>query len=119
MAITVFRNVPVYPGHGDRLLPPHDVTIDGTTIATMTLHDPAGSPPPEATIIDGQGRTLMPGLIDAHWHAAFTSVSPFVAMPHPIEASRNTALPPSMLRRRPKRSARAPAARSAPVNARL
>ena len=80
MATTVFRNVPVYPGHGDRLLPAHDVTIDGTTIATMTLHDPAGSPPPDATIIDGQGRTLMPGLIDAHWHAAFTSVSPFVAL---------------------------------------
>src|SRR5262249_48629750 len=28
------------------------------------------------TLIDGGGRTLMPGLIDAHWHAMFIRVTP-------------------------------------------
>ena len=26
------------------------------------------TPPDGATVIDAGGRTLMPGLIDAHWH---------------------------------------------------
>ena len=41
------------------------------------------------------------------------------AIPHATEATRNTALPANMQRRRPKRSARAPDARRAPVKARL
>jgi imidazolonepropionase-like amidohydrolase len=32
------------------------------------------------TVIDGANRTLMPGLIDAHWHAAFLTVTPFEAL---------------------------------------
>ncbi|MER2600757.1 MAG: hypothetical protein ABTR27_00195, partial [Candidatus Competibacter phosphatis] len=28
-----------------------------------------------ATVIDGGGRTLMPGLIDAHWHTLLSSVT--------------------------------------------
>ncbi|MCR6661781.1 MAG: amidohydrolase family protein [Luteimonas sp.] len=28
-----------------------------------------------ATVIEGRGRTLMPGLIDAHWHSTFTALS--------------------------------------------
>ncbi len=33
------------------------------------------APPPGATVIDGQGRTLMPGLIDNHWHTMFAAPS--------------------------------------------
>lgn len=80
MGKTVFRNVQVYPGSGAELLPARDVTVDGTTIATITDHDPAAAALEGAATIDGRGRTLMPGLIDAHWHAAFTSVTPFVAL---------------------------------------
>ena len=28
-----------------------------------------------ASVIEGRGRTLMPGLIDAHWHSTFTALS--------------------------------------------
>src|SRR5690606_20126093 len=31
---------------------------------------------PEATIIDGTGKVLMPGLIDAHWHAMLIRQTP-------------------------------------------
>ena len=33
-----------------------------------------------AVIIEGGGRTLMPGLIDAHWHAMFASVPLSIAL---------------------------------------
>ena len=32
------------------------------------------SPPDGATVIDCRGRTLMPGLIDAHWHTIFAGI---------------------------------------------
>jgi imidazolonepropionase-like amidohydrolase len=76
----VFRDVRVFPGHGDRLLPPQDVTIAGPTIAAVANHDPAARPGEGTSIIEGRGRTLMPGLIDAHWHAAFTSISAQLAL---------------------------------------
>lgn len=80
MGTTVFRNVQVFPGFGTSLLPARDVTVEGNTIASVVDHDPAATAPTGATTIEGRGRTLMPGLIDAHWHAAFTDISPFVAM---------------------------------------
>lgn len=68
-----FRNVMVFPGYGSRRTGPHDVTVEGSKIKTITSHDP--SVVVEGRSIDGNGRTLMPGLIDAHWHAAFCSVN--------------------------------------------
>jgi imidazolonepropionase-like amidohydrolase len=76
----LFRNVRVYLGHGDSLLPTQDVVIDGPTISAISTHDPTSRSDDVTTTIDGESRTLMPGLIDAHWHAAFTSVSPPVAL---------------------------------------
>lgn len=80
MSSTIFRNVEVFPGAGTTLLPARDVTVEGSTIASIVEHDPASAPIHGATVIDGRGRTLMPGLIDAHWHAAFTSIDAFSAL---------------------------------------
>jgi imidazolonepropionase-like amidohydrolase len=33
-----------------------------------------------AVVVEGEGRTLMPGLIDAHWHAMLASVTPAESM---------------------------------------
>ena len=75
----VFRNVRVFPGHGDALSGPQDVRVDGTTITYVGAV--ADTPQdPDFTVIDGTGRVLMPGLIDAHWHTAFAAVSVEVAM---------------------------------------
>ena len=48
-----------------------DVLIHGTTIAGVDAHDPARASRPGATVVDGVGRTLLPGLIDAHAHYTF------------------------------------------------
>jgi len=53
--------------------------VEGAVITKIAPHDPAATTGATETI-DGRGRTLIPGLIDAHWHAAFTSVSAQVAV---------------------------------------
>jgi len=75
----VFQNVRVFPGHGEALTGPQDVRVDGTTITSI---GPASDPAlyADLTVIDGSGQVLIPGLIDAHWHAAFAAVSAQVAM---------------------------------------
>ena len=57
--------------------PPRDgvtVTVDGARIAAI---DEAGAaqPPPGAQVLDLEGRTLLPGLIDAHVHLSSNSLS--------------------------------------------
>ena len=60
---TLFRNVRVFDGV--RTLAAQDVLIESGRIARMgqRLTPPAG-----AITIDGQGKTLLPGLIDSHTH---------------------------------------------------
>ena len=60
---TLFRNVRVFDG--TRMLAAQDVLIQSGRIARIgqSLTPPAGT-----VTIDGQGKTLLPGLIDSHTH---------------------------------------------------
>ena len=49
---------------------PVDVVVDGRFITLVGDHDPA-RPVTGTTVVEGQGRTLLPGLIDAHAHYTF------------------------------------------------
>lgn len=71
---TVVRDVRIFDADTGGLTGPSDVTVRGRTIATIR---PAGHPAPDvpgATVVEGAGRTLIPGLVDAHWHAAFAAI---------------------------------------------
>lgn len=70
---TLFKNVRVFDGRSEALSAPTSVLVRGNLIASVG--DPAASAP-DATIVDGGGRTLMPGLIDAHWHAMMIRQTP-------------------------------------------
>ncbi len=59
-----FTNVRIFDGEG-ATLQPGTVVVDGDRITSVS----AAPAPPNAEAIDGYGRTLMPGLIDAHIHA--------------------------------------------------
>ena len=62
----LFTNVNVFDGYGDSLLQGMNVLVEGNLIKTISsnaIQAAAG-----ATVIDGGGRTLMPGLIDNHVH---------------------------------------------------
>ncbi|MBP2453644.1 metal-dependent hydrolase family protein [Mycolicibacterium lutetiense] len=61
-----FSNVKIFDGHSDRLSAPSNVRVKGNRIERISTD--ALPADPAATVIDGGGRTLMPGLIDNHWH---------------------------------------------------
>ena len=66
MPATLFRNVQVFDGNGRAPAGRSDVVVRGNIIeriATTPIAPEAGM-----VVIDGGGRTLMPGLIDMHWH---------------------------------------------------
>ena len=64
---TLFTNVNVFDGFADELAMNTDVLIEGNHIIEVGQNIEADG----ATVIDGGGRTLMPGLIDMHTHITF------------------------------------------------
>jgi imidazolonepropionase-like amidohydrolase len=65
------RNVRLVDGLADSARDDVDVTVDGARIAAIEPHQPGRSIPDATTVVDGRGRTLLPGLIDAHAHYTF------------------------------------------------
>jgi len=68
----LITNVDIFDGINEQLVPGANVLIEGnvvTTISTTPLK------PGSATVIDGSGRTLMPGIVEAHTHLSFAGVS--------------------------------------------
>ena len=64
----LIRDVRIIDGVGEEALPARDVVVDGDRIVGIEPHDPARDVHGHATVLDGVGRTLLPGLIDAHAH---------------------------------------------------
>ncbi len=62
---TLFENVRVFDGVSDALSGPTNVLVEDNVITSVSPQATAGS---DATVIDGGGRVLMPGLIEAHSH---------------------------------------------------
>ena len=67
---TLFTNVSVFDGMNEARIENANVLVEGNLIKTISQ---APITAEGATVIDGGGRTLMPGLIDAHWHTMFNS----------------------------------------------
>jgi imidazolonepropionase-like amidohydrolase len=65
---TLFQNVRIFDGTGKSLSAPSNVLIRGNRIERISSASIAIDPSAGAVVIDGGGRTLMPGLIDMHWH---------------------------------------------------
>jgi len=68
----LFQDVRIFDGKGSALSAPSDVLVKGNIIerisaASITVE-------PSITVVVGGGRTLMPGLIDAHTHMTFSTV---------------------------------------------
>ena len=73
--VTVFQNVRVFDGKTGTLSAPRHVLVRGNTIERISADPIAVDRRATTTLIDGRGRTLMPGLIDAHWHAMLAAPS--------------------------------------------
>ena len=66
---TLFQNVRVFNGTSATLSGPSYVLVKGNTIAQISATPLDAAAVVGAQVIEGNGRTLMPGLIDAHWHS--------------------------------------------------
>ncbi len=72
----VFENVRIFNGTKSGLSGPSNVLVIGNVIKTISdtpIADPAGT---TLQRIRGDGRTLMPGLIDNHWHTMLVRPTP-------------------------------------------
>ncbi|WJV54828.1 amidohydrolase family protein [Prodigiosinella aquatilis] len=76
--IKIFINVRIFDGISDHLRDGLQVIVEGNLIKAIEPEDRTF--PDEAEIIDGKGGVLMPGLIDAHWHAIMARPSMMTAM---------------------------------------
>ena len=72
IASIAFTNVRLFDGKSDALIEGLRVVVEGKTIKSV---EPTDAPlAPDARVVDCGGRVLMPGLIDAHWHAMMASM---------------------------------------------
>jgi len=80
IAVTLFKNVRIFDGKAEKLTNPSNVMVRGNIIervSSVSIQPPADV---DVTVIDGGGRTLMPGLIDAHVHAMLIRPTPAQAI---------------------------------------
>jgi imidazolonepropionase-like amidohydrolase len=82
--ITILRNARVFDGHSEDLIEGASVIVEGERIREITEHAPRFK---DATLIDCSGKVLMPGLIDAHFHAYTPS----------FDVARTDRMPPALL----------------------
>jgi imidazolonepropionase-like amidohydrolase len=69
---TVFTDVAVFDGVNETLLKKVNVLVEDNIVKKISAKSvtPAG-----ATVVEGAGRTLMPGIVEAHTHLSFAAVS--------------------------------------------
>jgi imidazolonepropionase-like amidohydrolase len=83
MPRTLFRNVAVFDGTGTPPFPA-DVLVEDSRIRRVAVNGGADVPA-DARVVEGNGATLMPGLVEAHAHISFT---------HPVDLADIGRVPP-------------------------
>jgi imidazolonepropionase-like amidohydrolase len=73
----LFENVRIFDGATPALSAPSNVLVRHNIIEAVSTKPIAAE---GVTRIDGGGRTLMPGLIDAHWHTMLVRPNPAQAI---------------------------------------
>jgi len=71
----LFEDVRVFDGTAEQLTEPVQVLVVGNRIEQISAAPIAPPAETELTRIQGAGRTLMPGLIDAHTHVMYATLS--------------------------------------------
>ncbi|MGA7127306.1 MAG: amidohydrolase family protein [Chthoniobacterales bacterium] len=79
-AATLFQNVRVFDGKSAALSAPSNVLVRGNTIERISVNPITIDTNTKVLVILADGRVLMPGLIDAHWHAFMAATSQMLLM---------------------------------------
>ena len=72
----LFQNVRIFDGKSDQLSPSSNVLVRSNKIERISTQPIPTDRRADTMLIDGAGRTLMPGLIDMHWHTMFARPTP-------------------------------------------
>ncbi len=67
----LFTNVHIFNGESEERIMNANLLVEGSLIKKISTKKIIAD---EALVIDGGGRTLMPGLIDMHWHSAYANI---------------------------------------------
>src|ERR1700736_4606086 len=73
-AATLFQNVRIFDGKSAALSAPSNVLVRGNTIERISASPITADTNANVRVIAASGRVLMPGLIDAHWHAIIAAI---------------------------------------------
>ena len=79
-SVTLFSNVRIFDGKKGELSVPSHVLVRGNRIEKISTAPIPTDRRADTVLIDGGGRTLMPGLIDVHWHTMLVRPTPAAAM---------------------------------------
>lgn len=79
-ATTLFENVRIFNGTDAALSAPSNVLVRGNVIERVSTDPIATDDSMRSTVIAGAGRTLMPGMIDAHVHIVMSTIPISVMM---------------------------------------
>ena len=74
--VTLFENVRIFDGESEQLSEPRNVLVRGNKVENISATAISSDRNADAKIINGDGRTLMPGLIDMHWHTMLVRPTP-------------------------------------------
>lgn len=74
--VVLFQDVRIFDGKSAVLSAPSNVLVRGNRIGKISTDPIPIDAAANATTIEGGGRTLMPGLIDMHWHAMLVRPNP-------------------------------------------
>jgi imidazolonepropionase-like amidohydrolase len=72
----LFQNVRIFDGKSESRSAPTNVLVRGNKIQTISASPLRANRRADTVVIDGGGRTLMPGLIDVHWHTMLVRPTP-------------------------------------------
>lgn len=79
-AVTVFQNVRIFDGKSAELSAASHVLVRGNKIEKISAQPTPVDRRADTVLINGASRTLMPGLIDMHWHAMLVRPTPAEAI---------------------------------------
>lgn len=69
-----FKDVVIFDSRAGKLTDKSQVLVRNGLIESVTAGAAAPAGSDGATVIEGNGRTLLPGLIDAHWHSTLATI---------------------------------------------
>ena len=72
--LTLISNVNIFDGKNEKLLENMHVLVKDNLIETISAEPLAVIQTDNVTMVDGGGRTLIPGLIDVHWHTYMANI---------------------------------------------